>query len=126
VDKEFEIGKELNLYKDEIKNASQRIISKLEKLNDFSEIDKEFVTIFNALGKIGTITGNAHRLNEFSDSVNDLLFDLKLMQGDWGQKSFLIHLLNRICLIGFDVKKRGNKIQVIIPKIEFNFPKIEF
>lgn len=125
-DNEFlEIVKEINSCKDEIKQASQNIISRLNESKSINDFDNDFLVIMTALGKIGTISGNAYKLNSYADSINNLIFRLRNFSGDWGQGNYLRYLLNQICMIGFDIKKKGKKIEITIPKIEFNFPKFE-
>lgn len=123
-DKEYlDIAKEINSYKDTIKKSAQNIISQLNGADDSVDIDKEIIEILNALGKIGTISGNAGRLNIYVDSWNDCIFSQRGMKGDWGQKEFLKHMLNQVCMISFDVEKKGKKFVINIHGIDVNFQK---
>jgi len=123
-DKEYlEVIKEINSCKNVIKQSSQKIISQLNGLDDSVDIDKEILEILNALGKIGTISGNARPVNSYTDAWNDCVSDVRRMKGDWGQKKFLKDMLNRVCMISFDVKKKGRKFEIKLPKIDVNFQK---
>jgi hypothetical protein len=125
-DKEYlDIVKEISSCKDTIKQSSQKIISKLNGLDDSVDIDKEVIEILTALGKIGTISGNAGPVNSYVDAWNDCICDIRRMKGDWGQKIFLKDMLNRICMISFDIKKKGKKFEINLPKIDVNFQKFQ-
>lgn len=125
-DKDYlDIVKEINSYKDTIKQSSQKIISRLNGMDDSIDIDKEILEILSSLGKIGTISGNARSLNSYAESWSNCVSSIGRMKGDWGQKTFLKDMLNQICMISFDVKKKGNKFEIRVPKIDINLQKFE-
>lgn len=123
-DKEYlDIVKEINFYKDTILESSQNIIYRLRNPSSIG-IDHFILEIMNSLGKIGTITGNAGLMNKFSDSWYDALSSANKMDKEL-RKMLLTDLLNRLCMVSYDIKKNGKKIEIKLPKIEINLQKFE-
>lgn len=124
-DKEWvEIVKEINQYKDDIKESAQKIVSSLNNSKSLIDIESEFLEILNALGKIGTMTSNASRVNAYACALTDSFTLSRSEQGKKLGNLLIIDLLNRVCLISFDVKKRGKGYEITIPKIDVNFVKV--
>lgn len=123
-DKEYlDILKEVNSYKDAILESSLNIIYHLKKPSSIG-VDHYIIEIMNSLGKIGTITGNAGLMNAFSDSWYDALSSVNRMDEE-SRKMLLPDLLNRLCMVSFEIKKNGKKIEIKLPKIEINLQKFE-
>src|SRR5437660_7840939 len=123
----LELIKIVNSYKDEIKQSSQKIISKINNSDISVDIDKELIEILNSFGKIGTISGNARGINSFAIEWHNCVNGMKAMEGDWGQHDFLKVMLGKICMISFEVKKKwwSKKLEIKLPSIDFNFQKFQ-
>jgi len=116
----LEIRKEINFYKDQIKNSAQKIFTALEDSESNFSIDSEMLEIYNALGKIGTISGNT-RIASYSNSLVDLFSLVKQFSGTKIEsKSFYHKFLSQLCSTPFEVKQKGNKFEITIPSITFD------
>jgi hypothetical protein len=116
----LELIKEINKQKDNIKLASQIIISKIHLKED---TDREILEIMTALGKIGTMTGNANKFNNLAMDWKNGFNRAKRMKGGLS-KLLLSDLLSDICMISFDIKKNGKKYEIKLPKIDFSLIKM--
>lgn len=113
----LEIRREINLHKDQIKNSGQRILSILDNSKDKSLIDMELLEILNALGKIGTISGDSKNIAIFVKDQLDLLTELKKISEGDHKDVRLVHYwwLNQICSVTFEVKQKGMNFEITTP-----------
>lgn len=119
----LELLRQVNEQKDIIKKSSQNIIA-INNRKKTGNIDHEIIEIMTALGKIGTMTGNANKFNDLAMYWKDALHSARGMKSSNLSKLLINDLLNDICLISFDIKKNGKKFEIKLPKIEFNMTKL--
>jgi len=123
LDKEwYEIAREINSIKDNIKNSAKNIINSLNDPKKNIDIDSEFLEVMNGLGKIGTITNNADRVNNYSKALSDAFTHARTDSREIS-KSIIIYWMNQVSSTSFTIMKKGNRFEISLPKIDFNFMK---
>ena len=121
-DKEWlDVVHEVNSIKDEIKESAQKIIVQCDEGKNYDIVDKEFLEILNGLGKIGTISSNPERINDYSDALSGLVEHSRIDMR-YGKDMIKI-AMDQVCSISFDVKKKGRKFEINIPSLDLNLFK---
>ena len=117
-----DITREVNSIKDTIKESAQKITEYCSEEKNYGLIDKEFLEILNGLGKIGTLSSNPDKINGYTQALAGFVEHSRLDMR-FGKECIKIGM-NQVCGISFDIKKKGNKFEINLPKLDLNFIKV--
>lgn len=119
----LEVVSEINSILDHNKESAQKIIRYCNDAKNHHLIDVEFLEILNGLSKIGTLSSNADRINNYSQALSNAIETAQL---DMRIGAYVVkHMLNQLCATGFNVEKKGKKMELKFPKININLQNFE-
>ena len=120
----FEIVSKVMEQKEIIKKASQEIIEKIDDPLADRYINFGIIEILNAASNINIIANKSDRLFKFICAWQNMIDTILTSEPNELRTLLIKRALNMICTISFDVKKKGTRYEINMPKFDLSLLKI--
>ena len=117
---QLEIINKIMEQKEIIKKASQEIIGKIDDPRADVYIHSRILEILTAVSNIGIIANESDRLYNFIHSWKAFVESTLALEQRQLRAPIIMHALNMMCTISFNVKKKGSRYKINIPKLDVN------